>query len=98
MVYRGELIMTFEQIMTIILVLAPSAAAIGGIITAVKNILNATEGVIGKFEEVRLEIFNTKEYRELKDQFVIIQKENAQLKKKLNELLLKIDKIQQPED
>ena len=45
-----------------------------------------------------MEIFNTKEYSELKDQLKIAHQENYELKKKLNELLTKIDHIQRKED
>lgn len=85
--------MTFEQIMTIIVAAAPAISAILGIVVAVLKNKKITGEVINKFEEVRLEIFNTKEYSELKDQLKIVNKENAELKKKLNELLTKIDKI-----
>ena len=85
--------MTFEQIMSVVVAAAPALAAIIGVVAAVLKNKSITSGVIDKFEEVRLEIFNTKEYSELKDQLKIVNQENAELKKKLNELLTKIDKI-----
>lgn len=85
--------MGFEQIMSIVVAAAPALASILGIIVAVLKNKSITAQVVDKFEEVRLEIFNTKEYKELKDQLLITQKENYELKKKLNELLTKIDKI-----
>lgn len=85
--------MTFEQIMSVVVAAAPALASIIGIIAAVIKNKNITSGVIDKFEEVRQEIFNTKEYSELKDQLKIVNQENYELKKKLNELLTKIDKI-----
>ena len=63
--------MTFEQIMTIVVAAAPSLTAIIGIIAAVvkavKSNNTTSKDVIDKFEEVRQEIFNTKEYSELKE-------------------------------
>ena len=89
--------MTFEQIMTIIVAAAPSITAIVGIVAAViKGIRSnkaTSQDVIDKFEEVRQEIFNTKEYSDLKNQLTLAHQENRELKKKLNELLTKIDKI-----
>ena len=101
--------MTFEQIIGIIVAAAPSLTAIIGIIAAVVKGIKSnkvTSGdvigklettstdVINKFEEVRQEIFNTKEYNELKEQLLVAHQENYELKKKLNELLTKIDHIQ----
>lgn len=89
--------MTFEQIMAIVVAAAPSITAIVGIVAAVvkgiKSNKATSQDVINKFEEVRQEIFNTKEYEELKGQLAIAHKENYELKKKINELLTKIDKI-----
>ena len=90
--------MTFEQIMISIVAAAPSLTSIIGIIFAVlkgvKTSKTTSADVINKFEEVRQEIFNTKEYSELKNQLTIVYQENYELKKKLNELLTKIDHIQ----
>lgn len=89
--------MGFEQIMQIVVAAAPSLTAIIGIVAAAVKLIktgkDTNKAVIDKFEEVRQEIFNTKEYSELKDQLLITQKENYELKKKLNELLTKIDKV-----
>lgn len=89
--------MTFEQIMTIVVAAAPSITAIIGIVTAVVKGISSnkstSQDVINKFEEVRQEIFNTKEYEELKEQLTLAHQENRELKKKINELLTKIDKI-----
>lgn len=85
--------MTFEQIMSVVVAAAPALAAIIGVVAAVLKNKSITSQVVDKFEEVRLEIFNTKEYSELKDQLKIVNQENVELKKKLNELLTKIDKI-----
>ena len=89
--------MTFEQIMAIVVAAAPSITAIIGIIFAVikgiKSNKTTSKDVIDKFEEVRQEIFNTKEYSDLKNQLTLAHQENRELKKKLNELLTKIDRI-----
>ena len=68
--------MTFEQIMISIVAAAPSLTSIIGIIFAVlkgvKTSKTTSADVINKFEEVRQEIFNTKEYSELKNQLIIV--------------------------
>lgn len=58
--------MTFEQIMAVIVASAPSITAIiGCIVTFFKN--KATcNNVVNKFEAMRQEVFNTKQYDELK--------------------------------
>ena len=93
--------MTFEQIMSIVIAAAPSISAIVGIIVAIvkgiKSNDTTSKAVIDKFEEVRQEIFNTKEYEELKAQLVLVHQENLELKKKLNELLTKADRIERGE-
>lgn len=92
----------FEQIMTVIVAAAPSITAIIGIVLAILKGIKSTsdtgEKVITKFEELRKEVFNTKEYEALKDQLLLAHKENRELKKKLNELLTKIDKIQRTDE
>lgn len=88
---------TFEQIMSIIVAAMPAiTAVVGCIVTFLKN-KSTCQGVVDKFEEVRSEIFNTKEYSDLKEQLKLVHIENYNLKKTLNELLTKIDKIQREE-
>ena len=86
-----------EQIYTLIIAAAPSITAIIGIIFAVvkgiKNNQTTSKDILDKFEELREEVFNTKEYSDLKDQLQIAHQENYALKKKINELLTKIDHI-----
>lgn len=93
--------MTIEQIYALIVAAAPALTAIIGIIFAVvkgiKTSKSTSKDVINKFEEVRQEIFNTKEYEELKAQLVLVNQENLELKKKINELLTKIDHVQRKE-
>ncbi len=82
-----------EEILTILLAAAPSLTAIiGCVVTFLKN-KTTCKGVVDKFEEVRQEIFNTKEYSDLKSQLLVAHQENRELKKKLNELLTKIDHL-----
>ena len=89
--------MTFEQFIAVIVASAPSVTAIIGIVAAVikgiKTNKSTSKEIITKFEEVRQEIFNTKEYEELKAQLFIAHQENIVLKQKINELLTKIDRI-----
>lgn len=91
-----------ETIYAVIIAAAPALTAIIGIIFAVikgiKTSKTTSADVIDKFEEVRQEIFNTKEYSELKTQLMIAHQENYELKKKLNELLTKIDHIHRNEE
>lgn len=89
--------MTFEQIMTLVVAIAPSIAAIvGSMVALIKNMgsnKQTSKEITEKFEEVRQEIFNTKEYSELKEQLAVAHKENYELQKKLNKLLTQITKI-----
>lgn len=90
-----------EEIYALIIAAAPSITAIIGIIFAVikgiKNNQTTSKDILDKFEEVREQVFNTKEYTELKEQLKIAYQENYELKKKINELLTKIDHIQRGE-
>lgn len=90
--------MTFEQIMTVIVAAAPAVTALIGIIGAVCKLKNSDKVVIDKFEEVRQEIFNTKEYEALKAELKIAHQENRELKKKINELLTVIDRVARKEE
>ena len=90
--------MTFEQIMTTIIAAAPAITALVGIITACLKLKNSDKEVINKFEEVRQEIFNTKEYEALKAELKIAHQENRELKKKINELLTVIDRVARKEE
>lgn len=85
--------MTIEQIMAVIVAAAPSITAIiGCIVTFFKN-KTTCNNVINKFEAMRQEFFNTKQYDELKSQLTLAHQENRELKKKINQLLTKIDHI-----
>lgn len=87
----------FEQIMTVIVAAAPSLTAIIGVVVAVikgiKSNKSTNQELINKFENLKAEVVKTKEYETLKDQLLLVHRENIELKKKLNELLTKIDRI-----
>lgn len=89
--------MTLDQILEIAVAAGPAIAAIiGSIVSHVKTVRKTTDNtdrVVKKFEEVRQEIFNTKEYTDLKDQLARVYQENIDLKRTINELLTKIDKV-----
>lgn len=98
-----------ETIITAILAAAPALTAIIGIIAAMVRLINAgkdnSKEITGKFaeamttfEKVRQEVLDTKEYEELKSQLLIAHQENRELKKKINELLTKIDHIKREEE
>lgn len=93
--------MMIEQILALVVAAAPSITAIIGIIFAVvkgiKNNKTTSKDILDKFEEMREEVMNTKEYTELKEQLKIAYQENYTLKRKINELLTKIDHIQRKE-
>jgi hypothetical protein len=77
---------TFEQILLMIFGASPALAAIIGIAWAVYK-------VIKEFNGIKNEIIDTKEYQTLKEQIVLVNKENRELKKTIRELLTKIDRI-----
>ena len=83
--------MTINLIMAGLISLAPAiASVVGQIITFIKQ--------KGELKPLINEIRSTKEYDELKDQLAIVHQENIELKKKLNELLTKIDHISRGEN
>ena len=90
-----------EEIYALIIAAAPSITAIIGIVFAVikgiRSNQTTSKDILEKFEEVREQVFDTKEYSELKEQLKIAYQENYELKKKINELLTKIDHIQRGE-
>ena len=90
-----------DEIYALIIAATPSITAIVGIVFAIvkgiKNSKTTSKDIIDKFEEMREEVLNTKEYSDLKAQLKLAHQENYELKKKLNELLTKIDRIQRNE-
>lgn len=90
--------MTFENLYLTLVAAAPAITAILGIVLSVLKLIkenkNSSAILIDKFEEVREEVMNTKEYEDLKDQLAIAHRENLELKLTIKELLTKIDHIQ----
>ena len=83
--------MTTSLIMAALLALAPAiTSVVGQIITFIKQ--------RGELKPLIKAVKDTKEYDELKDQLAIVHQENIELKKKLNELLTKIDHISRGEN
>ena len=84
--------------MNLLLAAMPAiTAVIGCIVSVVKN-STIIKGVVEKVEELRNEVYSTKEFTELKEQYKQSLAENRALKKKLNELLVKIDHIRRNEE
>lgn len=83
--------MTFELLLILIIAAVPSVVAICAIIVAVLK-------VIKKFEETRKAVLDAKEYQELKQELEIAHAENRELKKKLNTLLSRVERIIRPEE
>lgn len=94
--------MNFETIYATILAAAPAISSIIGCIIAVVKMKNnqaaKLEEVMGAFETLRLEVKDSKEYQELKGQLIIAHQENRELRRKLNEFLMKIDHIRRNDD
>lgn len=94
--------MSFEQIMSIFVAVAPAVTAVVGVVTAVIKCLKSNENlhsdVKAALEGIKDEIVNTKEYTEVKSQLLLVHSENLELKKKINELLTKIDRIYRGEE
>lgn len=77
---------------------APGIAAVLGCIISYVKSKNVVNNMASKFEEVRSTVAKTKEYEELKAQLNTVYNENIELRKKLNQLLTKIDKIARKDD
>lgn len=94
--------MTIETIYAAILSAAPAIASIIGIITALIKMKSAQTQNFGEmiesFETLKAEVQESKQYEELKRQLVTAHQENRELKKKINELLTKIDHIRREDD
>lgn len=83
--------MTFELLLTLIIAAVPSIVAIcASIIAALRT--------IRKFEETRKAVIDTKEYQDLKKELEIAHAENREIKKKLNTLLSRVERIIRPEE
>ena len=92
----------FEEIYTAILAAAPALVSVIGIITAVikmKTAQNAKLGeVMEKFEILADEVHDSKQYEDLKRQLLTAHQENRELRKKINELMTKIDRVSRNEE
>lgn len=80
-----------EQIPVLIAAVMPSIMAILSIIVAVVKMLK-------KFNELKEDVKQAKEYDELKKQFKLIVDENYKLKKVMHTLVCKIDKLRVQDD
>lgn len=80
-----------ETVILALIAAAPAITAIAGIVIAVTKLVKA-------FNDLKAEVVNTKEFEELKEELKAAHQENRELKKKLNQLLTKIDHIQRKED
>ena len=92
----------FEDIYTAILAAAPALVSIIGIITAVIKVRTAQNAKLGevmeKFETLEEEVRDSKQYDDLKRQLLTAHQENRELRKKINELLTKIDRVSRDEE
>lgn len=83
--------MTIETLILCLVAASPSVVAIIAIICAVCKLIKS-------FSETKQAVMNTKEYENLKLELQLAHEQNRQLKKKLNELLTKIDRIARSEE
>lgn len=74
------------SVQEIIIAIAPYIATIITFIGVIARVLNA-------FTKLKKEVVDLKALDEIKDQLSEVLRENAQLKKKLNETMTKIDHI-----
>ena len=91
-----------ETIIMAIMAAAPAITAIAGIIAAVIKLVRhgkiTNAQVIEEFHTLEKKVLDTKEYEALKDELLLAHQENRELKKKINELLTKIDHISRGEE
>lgn len=80
-----------ETVILALIAAAPAITAVAGIVIAVTKLVKA-------FNDLKAEVVNTKQFEELKAELSAAHQENRELKKKLNQLLTKIDHIQRKED
>ena len=94
--------MTLEMIYAAILSAAPAIASIVGCITALIKMKSSQDKSFGElvknFELLKKEVEESNQYTELKKQLVTAHQENRELKKKINELLTKMDHIRREDD
>lgn len=87
-----------ETITMALIAAAPAITAIGGIVTAACSIIKAGKNnnkeLCAKIDGLEQRVLDTKEYETIKEELKISHQENIQLKKKINELLTKVDRIE----
>ena len=79
--------MTSDQIISTVMQILPSVLAILTMVACIVRIW-------GDFKEVKKQVADMKCIQEVKDQMSLVIRENYELKKKLNEMLTKIDHIE----
>ena len=84
--------------MSVVVAGAPAVAAVIGMIVSVSKNKEANKVVVDKFEALKTEITNTKEFEQLKLELKLAHEENVKLKRQLNEFLMKLDRIYRSED
>ena len=89
---------TISSLLGVLALEAPAIVAV--ICSIIMSIINKSciNGLKTKVDELATEVQSTKEYQDVKAQLTIVQQENVQLKKAINELLTKIDKVVRKDD
>lgn len=94
--------MATEFYLDILIASAPAIAAIAGCLTAYfkgkKNNNETSTQLMTGFETLATEVRDSKQYEEVKAELKLAHQENRELKKKLNELLTKIDRVSRTEE
>lgn len=80
--------------MLLILESAPSITAIAVVILACVMLVKKINELAEKFIELKGEVIQTKEYKEIKRELAASHRENVELKKQISELLTKIDRVE----
>ena len=83
--------MITELIIAAAIAAVPTIASVAGIFTAIGKFIKS-------LNELKTEVSKTKEYEELKSELKLAHKENLELKKKINEILIAINKVQIKEE
>ena len=78
--------MDLNSIINCILAAAPS-------VVAILTSLGVVVKIMGAFGSLRKEVQDKTEMKEIQDQFKVVLQENYELKKSINELIEKIDKV-----
>lgn len=79
--------MTSEQIIDLVIGICPS-------IIAILTMVSVVVRVVKDFKDLKKQVTDMKVFYDLKDQMGQVIRENYDLKKKLNETLTKIDRIE----